>query len=319
MFQIFNFGGLNGKELMLKINIENETSTLKTVVVGTALGFGGTPAIEEAYDPKSKEHILKGTFPKEKDLVGEMEGLVTILEKYGVEVMRPETIDDCNQLFARDIGFVIDDRFIRPRILPDRMAEVRGITHLVNRMDPAKVIEAPDGTRLEGGDVMPWNEKLFIGYSKPEDFARYKVSRTNQAGVDFLAALFPDKEVKAFELNKSDTDPKKNALHLDCCFQPIGEKEAILYKGGFKNEEDYAYLLNYFGEENVIDIDEAEMYLMNSNVFSINPKVIVSEKNFTRLNGVLRDRGFTVEEVVYSEVAKMEGLFRCTTLPLHRL
>ena len=57
---------------------------------------------------------------------------------------------------------------------------------------------------------------------------------------------------------------------------------------------------------------------MNSNIFSVSEKVIISEKGFTRLNESLRKRGFTVEEVPYAEIAKMEGLLRCSTMPLIR-
>jgi len=60
------------------------------------------------------------------------------------------------------------------------------------------------------------------------------------------------------------------------------------------------------------------MYEMNSNVFSISPDVVVSEKHFTRLNAWLRAQGFTVEEIPYSEISKQEGLLRCSTLPLLR-
>jgi hypothetical protein len=34
--------------------------------LGTALSNGETPSIAEAYDPKSLEHILAGTYPVEK-------------------------------------------------------------------------------------------------------------------------------------------------------------------------------------------------------------------------------------------------------------
>jgi hypothetical protein len=33
------------------------------------LSNGETPSIAEAYDPKSLEHILAGTYPVEKDMV----------------------------------------------------------------------------------------------------------------------------------------------------------------------------------------------------------------------------------------------------------
>ena len=60
------------------------------------------------------------------------------------------------------------------------------------------------------------------------------------------------------------------------------------------------------------------MYDMNSNVFYIDDNIVVSERNFTRLNNWLRGHGFVVEEIPYAEIAKQEGLLRCSTLPLIR-
>ena len=93
---------------------------------------------------------------------------------------------------------------------------------------------------------------------------------------------------------------------------------AIIYKEGFKHYADVNFLVNYFGKKNIIEVSKEEMYNMNSNVFSISEEVIVSEKGFVRLNTELRKRGFSVEEVAYAEIAKMEGLLRCSTMPLIR-
>ncbi|MBG26871.1 MAG: amidinotransferase, partial [Croceibacter sp.] len=73
-----------------------------------------------------------------------------------------------------------------------------------------------------------------------------------------------------------------------------------------------------FGKDNVFEITKEEMYHMNSNIFSISEDVVISEKNFTRLNTWLRAQGITVEEVPYAEIAKQEGLLRCSTMPLIR-
>ena len=77
-------------------------------------------------------------------------------------------------------------------------------------------------------------------------------------------------------------------------------------------------MVEFFGKENVFEITKEEMYQMNSNVFSISEDIIVSEHNFTRLNMWLLENGFTVEKVPYEEIAKQEGLLRCSTLPLVR-
>lgn len=303
---------------MLKLRVTNETDRLKAVILGTAVSNGATPTLEEAYDPKSAEHIKAGTYPIEKDMVAEMDAFAALLQKYGVQVYRPEIIRDCNQIFTRDIGFVIDDVFIKANILPDRQAEFQAIEYIVKQMNSDKVVTPPEEVHIEGGDVMPWNEHIFIGTYKGDDYKEQVTARTNMAGVAFIQKLFPHKKVKEFDLVKSKTEARDNALHLDCCFQPVGKNKAIIYKGGFRSEADYQYLVDVFGAENLFHIEREEMYEMNSNVFSISPEVVVSEKHFTRLNAWLRSQGFTVEEIPYSEISKQEGLLRCSTLPLLR-
>jgi len=302
----------------LPILVKDEIAPLEVVVLGIAEDFGGKPSFEEAYDPKSKEHIKAGTFPLEKDLIKEMDAFNDVFEKYNVEVYRPENIENYNQIFCRDIAFVIDNKFIIPNILDKRAREFQAISAIVDEIDPNLIVKMPEGACVEGGDVMPWGDFIFVGVSDEKDFQNYTVARTNYAGVEFLQRTFPERTVVSFELNKSDVDPRDNALHLDCCFQPIGRGQAVIYPGGFKHKEDVQFLVDYFGEENIIEITKNEMYHMNSNLFSIRPEVIVSEKKSTRLNDELRRRGFTVEEIPYAEICKMEGSLRCSTLPLRR-
>lgn len=303
---------------MLEININNETSRLRAVVLGSATSNGPTPTIAEAYDPKSLEHILAGTYPTEKDMVLEMEAFNHVLEKYGVTVFRPKLIDNYNQIFARDIGFVIGEVFIKSNILPDRERELDAIQYIIDQINPSKVVRPPKEVHIEGGDVMLWNDYIFIGTYNGSDYKDYITARTNKEGVQYIKGLFPNKKVKEFDLIKSKIEARDNALHLDCCFQTVGENKGIIYKRGFREEADYMFLVNLFGKENLFHITRDEMYDMNSNIFSIDTNVVVSERNFTRLNSWLRKNGFTVEEIPYAEIAKQEGLLRCSTLPLLR-
>ena len=303
---------------MLQLNIINETSKLKAVVLGIATSNGPIPNPEDCYDPKSREHILKGTYPKEEDMTAEIKAVVAIFKKYDITVYRPKVIKNYNQIFSRDIAFVIEDKFIKANILPDREKEYVAIQHVTNQISSKNIIELPKDCHIEGGDVMSLNEYIFIGTYSGEDYANYITARTNKQAVLALQQLFPHKKVKSFELRKHNTDPKENALHLDCCFQPIGKNKAILHKNGFLIEEEYDWLVNYFGKEHIFEITKDEMYDMNSNVFSISEDVVISEKNFTRLNSWLRNHGFVVEEVSYAEISKQEGLLRCSTLPLIR-
>ena len=303
---------------MLKLHVNDETSRLRAVILGTAESCGPTPKIEDAYDPKSVQHIKDGTYPLEKDMVKEMDAVATVFEKYDVQVFRPEVLKDYNQIFSRDIGFVIDDKFIKANILPDREREIDAIQYVIDQMPATHVFRLPEDAHVEGGDVMPWGDFIFVGTYTGEDYPDFITARTNKEAVHYLAELFPKKKVVSFELRKHNTDPKENALHLDCCFQPVGTDKAIIHKNGFLKEEEYEWLVALFGKENVFEISKDEMYNMNSNIFSIAPNVVISEKNFTRLNNWLRSHNITVEEVPYAEIAKQEGLLRCSTLPLVR-
>lgn len=303
---------------MLKLNIHNETSRLRAVVLGTAMSNGPTPKLEDAYDPKSAEHIRAGTYPLEGDMVKEMYAVAQVFSKYDVHVFRPDILDDCNQIFARDIAFVVEDKLVRANILPDREPEFTAIQHVWDQVEEDKRIILPEECHIEGGDVILWNEYIFIGTYTAEDYPSYITARTNKAAVEAMRDLFPNKIIKSFELRKSNTEAKDNALHLDCCFQPIGTDKAILHKNGFLIESEYEWLRDYFGKENLFEIDREQMYNMKSNVFSISENVIISEQGFTSLNTWLREHGFTVEEVPYAQIAKQEGLLRCSTLPLIR-
>jgi N-dimethylarginine dimethylaminohydrolase len=303
---------------MINLNVQNETSRLRAVVLGTAKSNGPVPTIEEAYDPKSLEHIKAGTYPVEKDMVAEMEAFNKVFEKYNVKVYRPNLIENYNQIFSRDIAFVIDNKLFKSNILPDREKEIDAIQYVLDQIDQRNIVKASDDIHFEGGDVMLWNNHIFIGTYKGDDYKNYITARTNMKGVNFIKNMFPNKIVKEFDLVKSNTNAKENALHLDCCFQPVGTNKAIIHKEGFRNRNDYNYLVDLFGVENLFHITKDEMYQMFSNVFSISPEVVVSEKNFVRLNNWLRKEGFTVEEIPYAEISKQEGLLRCSTMPLIR-
>ena len=303
---------------MMKLNIQNETSLLKAVVLGTAKNNGGIPKVDNCYDPKSIEHVLAGTYPKEKDMVLEMDAVEKVFQKHNITVYRPNVIADYNQIFSRDIAFVVDDIFIKSNILPDREREYLAINNVIHQIEKDKIITLPEECHVEGGDVIIHNDYIFIGTYSGKDYPDLITARTNKAAVNALTDLFPNKKIKAFELRKSNTNAKENALHLDCCFQPVGRDKAILHKNGFLIEDEYNWLVNFFGRENIFEINKEEMYLMYSNIFSISEDIVISEQNFIRLNTWLQKNNILVEEVPYAEIAKQEGLLRCSTLPLIR-
>ena len=301
------------------LNVHSETARLREVVLGLPYSNGPTPTLEQTYDSKSYESVLHGVYPDERDIVTEMNAFEDILHKYDVKVYRPELVRDCNQIFARDVGFVIDDKIIVSNIIPDRQEEIDAYERIYKQIHYKQIYNLPETVHVEGGDVILYGDTIFLGQYNFPDYAEVKTARTNRLAVEYLRMIFPNKRIIPLNLRKSDTDPYEGILHLDCTFMPVGRDKAIIYRPGFMNPRDAQHLVDYFGPENVFELTLDEMYWMNSNIFSISEDIVVIEEHFTRLGQHLREKwGMTVETVPYREISKMGGLLRCSTLPLRR-
>ncbi len=302
----------------MQLHITSETGRLKEVILGLPYSNGPVPSLDETFDSKSYESVKNGVYPAESDIIREMEAFEAVLKKYGVKVYRPSLVTNCNQVFSRDVGFVIDDKIIVSNIIPDRQAEIDAYENVYRNIHYKNIYNLPEAVHVEGGDVVLYNDVIFLGQYNFADYPSLKTARTNALALDYLKMIFPDRTIIPLNLRKNDTDPYDGILHLDCTFMPVGRGKAIIYRDGFINPRDAEHLIGYFGAENVFELTKEEMYWMNSNIFSISEDVVVVEEHFTRLKAWLEGLGITVETVPYREISKMGGLLRCSTLPLVR-
>ena len=302
---------------MIEVKVDNEYSALKSVILGLAEDMGDPPKVFDVYDPRSLYHIKNNSYPSEVDVKKDVESFYKILIKHNVDVLRPDNIKNCNQVFARDLGFTISNIFFQSNIVPNREEELVGVSGIINNLD-AGVVKLPDYMHIEGGDVVIHNDKLFIGTYSGEDYSELITARTNQESISYLEKMIPSKEIMSINIKKSNTDVFKNVLHLDCCFQPIGKCKAIICPDSFVNKSDVEYLIGYFGKKNTYLAYGQEAYMLISNLLVISPEVIVSDKRFSKINTWLERNNFLVEKISYENVSKMSGLFRCSTLPLLR-
>ena len=302
---------------MIEVKVDNEYSALKSVILGLAEDMGDPPKVFDVYDPRSLYHIKNNSYPSEVDVKKDIESFYKILIKHNIDVLRPDNIKNCNQVFARDLGFTISNIFFQSNIVPNREEELIGVSGIINNLD-AGVVKLPDYMHIEGGDVIIHNDKLFIGTYSGEDYSELITARTNQESISYLEKMIPSKEIMSINIKKSNTDVFENVLHLDCCFQPIGKRKAIICPDSFVNKSDVEYLIGYFGKKNTYLAYGQEAYMLKSNLLVISPEVIVSDKRFNKINTWLEKNDFHVEKISYENVSKMSGLFRCSTLPLLR-
>ncbi len=286
----------------MELHIKNETAPLKAVILGIADHLGKPLDI----NPVSRYHIKNGTYPTEADIKTELDSFEDALKTAGVAVYRPNDLKGVDQIFTRDIGFVIDDKFIVANMKESvRQVEFPGIEHLLSDLAEDQIIHLPSAAFMEGGDVIVHNDHIFVGISK----------RTNRAGYEFLKKQFPNKQVHALPLVVTD-DPATNVLHLDCAFQPVGHDAAIIYEKGFASKPEILYQV--FSDEQLIKVSSEQKQRMFPNVFSITPNKVVIEENFTQLADILALKGIESVKVKFKETSKLSGLLRCSTLPLSR-
>ena len=299
----------------MNLNINSETSKLKEVLIGNSYNFKSPLNFRDLYDPTSLLNYLKGKYPNKFRLQSQLLELKKILIKYGVKVHELDT-EDTNQIFARDLGFVIDDNFIVSSIIPDREKELNGLRSILSNIK--NVIKLPKSAHIEGGDVVVTKDYVFIGYYDKIDYKNQITARTNKKAIKIIKNLIKKKEVFPVELIKSSIKPSKNALHLDCCFQPVSRNKAVICKEAFANKIELNFLTSYFGEKNIFDVTLGEMSKLYCNFFSINENTVITDKRFKRLIDWFNEIGLCVEILDFSEISKLGGLFRCCTLPLMR-
>lgn len=281
----------------MKININNEYSNLKTVVVSSA----------EYYDPSNlalnnetiKHYAENGGVPTKEAILEEQKNFWNELEKNGIELLIAEQVEGAKgQMFTRDLAFVIGDKlFISSMKKENRRLAINGWNKIISKINSNQIIKVPSNIYLEGGDIIIDNNKVYVGISE----------RTTMESIDFLKeSLGTNYEVIPLKL-------KPKFLHLDVVFTIINPNLALVYKEGLEAES-----FNLLSEYNKIIVTEQEQFELATNVFVINPQTIIINSIHQRIGEELKKLNFNVIPVDLSETAKDGGAFRCTTCPLIR-
>ena len=119
-----------------------------------------------------KFHLANGSFPQQSEVASQLDGLAELLDGEGIEVLRPLDLPDLEQVFARDVGLVIDSTFVRSRTIDARRGEWDGVAPILGNT-PWMAI--PDDVHMEGGDVVVLDDALFVGVTRRPDWQGLQV------------------------------------------------------------------------------------------------------------------------------------------------
>jgi N-dimethylarginine dimethylaminohydrolase len=201
------------------------------------------------------------------------------------------------QVFTRDIGFTLGETIF----VADMASEVRkGEDNVLKQWLEDEGVSYYNiiGYQIEGGDVIIDRDTIYIGLS----------NRTNQEAINHLQELLN----KQFEVITIDFQEK--FLHLDCVFNVISSKVALIYPNALNKKDINLFKTRY----HLIEVSEKEQFTLGTNVLSIGNNRILSLPVNKEVNQQLRQHQFEVIEVDITEIIKSGGSFRCCTLPILR-
>jgi N-dimethylarginine dimethylaminohydrolase len=218
-----------------------------------------------------------------------------VLRDLGVTIARLDPVPGLPDLvFTANAGLVFHKTFISSRF---RHSVRQGETPVFERWASAhgfEVVTLPPRYHFEGaGDALFCGEALFAGYRFRSD------ARSHQwVGERLGIAVLP------LEL----VDPR--FYHLDTCFCPLSEDEAIYYPGAF---DDYGRSVLQDRIPNLLEVSAEEAVSFSCNAVVVGKTVILND-GAPKLARALQDWGYEVRPLRLSEFIKAGGSAKCLTL-----
>ena len=278
-------------EDITQINCQSEYGSLKKVFLCEPQYM----EIKEVINDVQKQYINDNI---DRSLaISQHQNFEEALRNAGVEVIKLQpSKDHPEQVFTRDIGFTLGNHlFISEMANPIRQGEEKVLAKWMKEHDIS--YKKLSNHSIEGGDVIVDGNRVFIGLSH----------RTSMSAIETLQNELPDFQIIPIPFN-----PKY--LHLDCVFNILSSKDALIYPDAFDaNTVDYLSSMYH-----LIEVNESEQFSMGTNVLSIGQKRVFSLPINRDVTDQMRKHGYEVIEVDFSEIIKSGGSFRCCSMPIIR-
>lgn len=316
--------------------MESEFAPLRTVVLARS-ELALPASIATTGETRFLADDAVGLLPAGKDLrdadpvrqaawEAEREAFGAVLEKYGVQVLRPRLLTEAEKaaggddgyanFFARDPFFTVGDQVIEASMrFLHRRREVFPVRDVIRDhvypadcgyvSVPAAEIAVPGdrtlgpGPFLEGGDVLVLGRHVFVGSSG---------LASNALGVRWLAKFLAPfgYEVELVRLHE-------RILHLDCALGLVREGLIVVCEEALL--DGVPEVLRHWER---IPITFPQATGLASNGLPISSEAYVTDPAFRAIGEQVERRGIRVEYVDFSISRSMGGSFRCSTQPLLR-
>ncbi|MFE3900572.1 dimethylarginine dimethylaminohydrolase family protein [Streptomyces sp. NPDC059153] len=285
------------------VHVATEYGALKRVAMRHAGDFTRPLDGPDVHPVLARQQASSNWAPYDPATVrAQQDQLIGLLRDRGADVVLLPTAPGCStQHYPRDIAFAVDHVLFRARLnSAHRLPETDALT------DPALGVQLVDLTRgtIEGGDVLlPDTARVLVGLSE----------ETSPDGVDALQEALPrhgvDREVVPVRFAVD------GIVHLDDHLAVVAPGTALIHREVFTADQNRWFDAHF---DDLVPVTDAEALAVQVNVLAIAPTTVVVAAGSDRIAAALAALGLEVLTVDYSEVTRIPGSLRCTTLPLLR-
>ena len=229
--------------------------------------------------------------PDPEEALGSHNAYITALRAHGTEVtVLPELPKFPDSCFVEDTAVMVDSKAIIPNMgHPSREGEQQAvIDHMSNFTE---IIRMPKGAKLDGGDVVFFDDKYLVGIS----------TRTNKEGAEFISTFIKEDGYDVELINVPDT-----TLHLTTVCSSPREGTIIAAEGHLKENQ-----ISHFAEE-IIWIPKNETYACNT-IGDSNDRLIIAG-GFPKTKNILQNEGFRLMTVDMNPIMQADGSLTCLSV-----
>lgn len=329
--------GNNRNHMNANIYVESEFAPLKKVVLAQS-----ELVFPEEEDPADYEFLPPEILDlyEDVDLAGkeygelfperqrrwerEREHLKVVLEKYGVEVLRPRMLTDfekslnrgrgSSNFFVRDPFFTIGTSVIEGSLrLFHRRSEIFPVRDILTRETSdgdAYYVSVPQpevsegtgfeaGPLLEGGDILVLGKTVFVGRSG---------LASDRSGCRWLKNYLAHWDYRVLEVPL-----RREVLHLDCALSLVRKGLMIVCEEALTDG-----IPEPLEKWDRIRVPYRDVARLAVNGLPLNERVYIADPEFAYLIDELQKRGVRVEPIDFAISRSLGGSFRCSTQPLVR-